>query len=76
MGKNVLSGVHMSEAGQIDIPRGQFVFTAGMAAGPGGTVSFVVRVISTGAYFFVGAFFTVGPIVFVAFVIDDRARSG
>lgn len=74
--KNIFRGIHVSEAGQIDVPRGQFVFAAGVSAGPGSAVSFVICVISAGAHFFVGSFLAIGPVVFVAFVIDDRGRCG
>lgn len=77
MNENVLGGIHVSIAGQVDIPGWQFVFAAGtMASGTVASVTFVVGVVPAGADLFVRSFLAVGPIVFVALVVDNGRRSG
>lgn len=66
--QDVLGRVHVGVAGQVHVPGGQFVFAAWVV--PAQIVTFVVGVVPAGADLLVGALLAVGPVVFVALVVD------
>lgn len=70
--QDVFGGVHVGVAGQVDVPGWQFVFAACTQI----VAAFVVGVVPAGADFLVGALLAVGPVVFVALVLNGGCGCG